>query len=148
MYSNGLYFYHERKHYDPYQSVPIRDHIVYNIGYQTTSLDVHADDNCCEIKEGRRCRTVKLTRNIFKKDIRRLSNTDDKRNQIRWFRGNSHLPLRILESKSSEVVVLFLSLFCLVLCTSNSFRWAICIWIFFFNFKHSPARVWEQCFKS
>ena len=26
-----------------------------------------------------------LTRNIFKKDIRRLSNTDDKRNQIRWF---------------------------------------------------------------
>ena len=25
------------------------------------------------------------TRNIFKKDIRRLSNTDDKRNQIRWF---------------------------------------------------------------
>ena len=27
-----------------------------------------------------------ITRNIFKKDIRRLSNTDDKRNQIRWFR--------------------------------------------------------------
>ena len=26
-----------------------------------------------------------VTRNIFKKDIRRLSNTDDKRNQIRWF---------------------------------------------------------------
>ena len=49
MYSNALYFYHERKHYDPYQSVPIGDHIVYNIGYQTTSLDVHADDNCCEI---------------------------------------------------------------------------------------------------
>ena len=29
---------------------------------------------------------TKITRNIFKKDIRRLSNTDDKRNQIRWFR--------------------------------------------------------------
>ena len=29
---------------------------------------------------------VRETRNIFKKDIRRLSNTDDKRNQIRWFR--------------------------------------------------------------
>ena len=27
-----------------------------------------------------------ITRNIFKKDIRRLSNTDDQRNQIRWFR--------------------------------------------------------------
>ena len=29
---------------------------------------------------------IAQTRNIFKKDIRRLSNTDDKRNQIRWFR--------------------------------------------------------------
>ena len=28
---------------------------------------------------------ITVTRNIFKKDIRRLSNTDDKRNQIRWF---------------------------------------------------------------
>ena len=91
---------------------------------------------------------VEQTRNILKKDIRRLSNTDDKRNQIRWFWRNSHLPLCMLESKTSEVVVLFLSLFCLVLCTSNSFRWAICIWIFFFNFRHSPTRVWEQCFKS
>ena len=36
----------------------------------------------------------------------------------------------MLESKISEVVVLFPSLFCLVLCTSNSFRWAILIWIF------------------
>ena len=27
-----------------------------------------------------------ITRNIFKNDIRRLSNTDDKRNQIRWFK--------------------------------------------------------------
>ena len=63
-----------------------------------------------------------VTRNIFKKDIRRLSNTDDKRNQIRWFRRNSHLPLCMLESKTSEVVVLFLPLFRLVLCTSNSFR--------------------------
>ena len=77
-----------------------------------------------------------------------LKFTDDKRNQIRWFRRNSHIPLCMLESKTSEVVVLFLSLFCLVLCTSNSFRWAICIWIFFKNFRHSPARVWEQCFKS
>ena len=94
------------------------------------------------------CQSV-LTRNIFKKDIRRLSNTDDKRNQIRWFRQNSHLPLCMLESKTSEVVVLFLPLFRLVLCTSNFFRWAICIRIFFFfNFRHSPARVWEQCFKS
>ena len=42
-------FFHERKLYDHYQSVPIRDHIVYNIGYQTTSSDVHADDNYCEI---------------------------------------------------------------------------------------------------
>ena len=71
------------------------------------------------------------TRNIFKKDIRRLSNTDNKRNQIRWFRRNSHLPLCMLESKTSEVVGLFLPLFRLVLCTSNSFRWAICIRIFF-----------------
>ena len=62
------------------------------------------------------------TRNILKKDIRRLSNTDDKRNQIRWFRRNSHLPLCMLESNTREVVVLFLSLFCFVLCTSNFFR--------------------------
>ena len=62
------------------------------------------------------------TRNIFKKDIRRLSNTDDNRHQIRWFRRNSHLPLCMPESKTSEVVVLFLPLFRLVLCTSNSFR--------------------------
>ena len=37
----------------------------------------------------------------------------------------------MLESKTSEVVVLFLSLFCLVLCTSYSFRLAICIQSFF-----------------
>ena len=61
---------------------------------------------------------IRKTRNIFKKDIRRLSNTDEKRNQIRWFRRNSHPPLCMLESKTSEVVVLFR----LVLCTSNSFR--------------------------
>ena len=36
--------------------------------------------------------TVLLTRNIFKKDIRRLSNTDDKRNQIRWFRRGRNTP--------------------------------------------------------
>ena len=35
---------------------------------------------------------------------------------------NSLLPLCMLESKTSEIVVLFLSFFCLVLCTSNSFR--------------------------
>ena len=62
------------------------------------------------------------TRNILKKDIRRLSNTDNKRNQSRWLRRISHLPLCMLESKTSEVVVLFLSLFCLAVCTSNSFR--------------------------
>ena len=38
------------------------------------------------------------TRNILKKDIRRLSNTDDKRNQILWFRRNSNLPLRPLHA--------------------------------------------------
>ena len=37
----------------------------------------------------------------------------------------------MLESKTSEVVVLFLFFFCLVLCSSNSSSWAICIWIFF-----------------
>ena len=87
-----------------------------------------------------------LTRNIFKKDIRRLWNTDDKRNQIRWFRRNSHLPLCMLESKAK-----LWSCFCL------SFTW-FCAHLtffaeryasdFFFNFRHSPARVWEQCFKS
>ena len=39
-----------------------------------------------------------ITRNILKKDIRRLSTTDDKRNQIRWFRRNSNLPLKPLHA--------------------------------------------------
>ena len=44
------------------------------------------------------CVTLASTRNILKKDIRRLSNTDDKRNQILWFRRNSNLPLRPLHA--------------------------------------------------
>ena len=77
----------------------------------------------------------------LKKDIRRLSNTDNlNATKFAGFRRNFLLPL---ESKNSEVVVLFLSLFCLVLCTDNSMHLNP-----FFQFRHSPARVWEQCFKS
>ena len=84
-----------------------------------------------------------LTRNIFKKDIRRLSNTDNlNATKFACFRRNFFLPLSMLESKTSKVVVLFLSLFCLVLCTAKSMH----LNPFFFQFRYSPARIWEQCF--
>ena len=68
-----------------------------------------------------------LTRNIFKKDIRRLSNTDNlNATKFAGFRRNFLLPLK---SKTSEVVVLFLFLFCLVLCTAYSMH----LNLFFFN---------------
>ena len=91
---------------------------------------------------------TETTRNILKKDIRRLSNTDDKRNQILWFRRNPHLALACWNLKPAKLW----SCFCL------SFAW-FCAQLtlfaeryasesfFFFNFRHSPARVWEQCFK-
>ena len=49
----------------------------------------------------------------------------------------------MLNSKSSEVVVLFLPLFRLVLCTSNSSLSDMHPNLFFLT-----ARVWEQNFKS
>ena len=46
--------------------------------------------------------TLKITRNIFKKDIRRLSNTDNlNATKFAGFRRNSLLPLCMLESKTS-----------------------------------------------
>ena len=47
----------------------------------------------------------------------------------------------MLESKTSEVVVLFLSLFCLVLCTANSMHLNPFVSIY------SPARVWQGLFQ-
>ena len=54
-----------------------------------------------------------ITRNIFKKDIRRLSNTDDKRNKFAGLDEIPIYPLCMLKSKTAKLW----SCFCL------SFAW-------------------------
>ena len=76
---------------------------------------------CVDMTKVPHFKMIYETRNIFKQDIRRLSNTDNlKATKFNGFRQKFLLPHSILESKTSEVVVLFLSLFCLVLCTVKS----------------------------
>ena len=57
----------------------------YNQAPHVTQEGQWESDNVTIRHHKRKPRNKTETRNIFKKDIRRLSNTDDKRNQIRWF---------------------------------------------------------------